>query len=236
MDSEPARASWPWHFPCGYKRQLPECGFRGGSFDWEEYMPETPTSQSGPKTPESGAANWPWFALHVRTRHESGVAGFLAGKGYDPLVPMYQTRRRWSDRIKVVEAPLFPGYLFCRLDLNNRLPILTTPGVIQIVGFNRVPVPVDEAEIGTLQSLIASGLPSQPWPFLHAGDRVQIEAGPLQGLEGVLVELRGSRRLVVSVTLLQRSVAVEIDSALVKAVRPAPARERTTGPVWQMAT
>lgn len=197
-------------------------------------MQEKRPFESGPRAPESGIASWPWFALQVRTRHESGVASFLAGKGYDPFVPMYRARRRWSDRIKVVEAPLFPGYLFCRFDVNNRLPILTTPGVIQIVGYNRVPVPVDEAEIGTIQSLVVSGLPNQPWPFLHAGDRVQIDAGPLRGLEGILVELKGSHRLIVSVTLLQRSVAVEIDSALVKAVRSAPAKR--ANPAWQLAT
>lgn len=179
----------------------------------------------------------PWFALQVRTRHEAGVAKFLSGKGYDPFVPLYQSRRRWSDRIKVVAEPLFPGYLFCRFDPNNRLPILATPGVIQIVGFNRMLVPVDEAEIDAIQSLVASGFPSQPWPFLQVGDRVQIDSGPLRGLEGLLVELKGSHRLVVSVTLLQRSVAVEIDSALVRALRSAPAKQAAQkSRAWQMAT
>lgn len=164
----------------------------------------------------------PWFALQVRTRHEIGVAKFLSGRGYNPFLPLYQNRRRWSDRVKVVEEPLFPGYLFCRFDLNNRLPILTTPGVIQVVGFNRIPFPVDEAEIGAIRNLVASGFPSKPWPYLQVGNRVQIDSGPLGGLEGLLVELRGSHRLVVSVTLLQRSVAVEIDSALVSALRRTP--------------
>jgi transcriptional antiterminator RfaH len=177
----------------------------------------------------------PWFALQVRARHEVGVGRFLTGKGYEPFVPLYQTRRRWSDRIKVVEAPLFPGYLFCRFDLDNRLPILTTPGVIQIVGFSRTPVAVNEAEIGAIQSLVASKYPRQPWPFLQAGDRVQIDSGPLRGLEGLLVELRGSHRLIVSVTLLQRSIAVEIDSALVKTMRAAPAKQPKS-PAWQLAT
>jgi transcription antitermination factor NusG len=186
-------------------------------------------------TPVSAVS--PWFALQVRARHETGVANFLRGKDYDPFVPMYQSRRRWSDRIKLVNAPLFPGYLFCRFDINNRLPILTTPGVIQVVGFNRMPIPVDDAEIGAIQSLVTSGFPSQPWPFLQAGDRVQIDSGPLRGLEGLLVELKGSHRLVVSVALLQRSVAVEIDSALVKALRSAPAKHaQTKARAWQLAT
>ena len=185
----------------------------------------------------STAPPTPWFALQVRARHESGVANFLSGKGYEPFVPMYTSRRRWSDRIKVVESPLFPGYLFCRFDVNNRLPILTTPGVIQVVGFNRTPVPVQDTEIYAIQSLVASGFPSQPWPFLQAGDRVQIDSGPLRGLEGLLVEFKGSHRLVVSVTLLQRSVAVEIDSALVKALRSAPAKQlQSKGHAWQLAT
>lgn len=165
-------------------------------------------------------ARFPWFALQVRTRHELGVANFLRSRGYDPFVPLYQCRKFWSDRIKVVDAPLFPGYLFCRLDVHNRLPVLTTPGVIQIVGQRRLPVPVNEAEINAVQTMVTSGLPNQPWPFLQLGDRVQIDGGPLRGLEGILIEVRGGHRLILSVTLVQRSVAVEIDSAFVKSLRP----------------
>jgi transcription antitermination factor NusG len=161
-----------------------------------------------------------WFALHVRTRYEARVASFLGGKGYELFLPLHTCRKRWSDRIKSVETPLFPGYLFCRFDPQDRLPILKTPGVIQIAGYNRAPVPVEESEILALQALIASGLPNQPWPFLGAGDRVRIDAGPLRGHEGVLVEFKGSHRLVLSITLLHRAVAVEIDSALVESVRP----------------
>ena len=171
---------------------------------------------------ELTSAQFPWFALQVRTKHELGVASLLRGRGYAPFVPLYQCRKRWSDRIKVVEASLFPGYLFCRLNIQNRLPVLMTPGVTQIVGYSRVPVPVDEAEINAIQTMVASGLPNQPWPFLQVGDRVQIEWGPLRGLEGILLEVRGAHRLVLSVTLLQRSVAVEIDPAFVKSLRSAP--------------
>ena len=158
----------------------------------------------------------PWFALQVRTRHEKAIAGFLQAKGYEQFVPHYELRKRWSDRVKVTEAPLFPGYLFCRFDPQYRLPILKTPGVIQIVGCNRIPVAIDEQEIQAIQTLIASGLPAQPWPFLAVGDRIRIESGSLRGLDGIVVKLKENRRLVVSVTLLRRSVAVEIDSALVE--------------------
>ena len=164
----------------------------------------------------------PWFALQVRARHEMGVASFLEAKGYEQFVPLYKNRRRWSDRIKVVEAPLFPGYLFCRFDPLYRLPILKTPGVMQIVGYNRIPTPIDETEIQAIQTLVGSGLPTHPWPFLTVGERVRIESGSLCGLEGIVVKLKQNHRLVVSVTLLRRSVAVEIDSALVEPFSAAP--------------
>jgi transcription antitermination factor NusG len=165
--------------------------------------------------------SYPWFALQVRTRREAVVADYLEGTGYEWFLPLCQSRRHWSDRIKEVEVPLFPGYLFCRFNPQDRLPILKTPGVIQIVGYNRSPIPVDENEIAAIQRLVASGIPNQPWPFLAVGDRVTIESGPLRGLEGILTSLKGDHRLVLSVSLLQRSVAVEIDSAFVASLRAA---------------
>jgi transcription antitermination factor NusG len=160
----------------------------------------------------------PWFALQVRSRQEVRVADHLQGQGYDWFLPLYKLRKRWSDRIKEVDAPLFAGYLFCRFNPQNRLPISKTPGVIQIVGFNNVPAPIDESEIRSIRTIVAAGLTHQPWPFLAVGDRVRIESGPLVGLEGILTDVRRSQRLVLSVTMLQRSVAVEIDSALVSSV------------------
>lgn len=169
------------------------------------------STESWPKNSEL-----PWFALQVRTRHETAIAGFLEAKGYEQFVPLYKSRKRWSDRVKVMEAPLFPGYLFCRFDPQYRLPVLKTPGVIQVIGYNRIPAPIDETEIHAIQTLIASGLQTQPWPFLAVGDHVRIESGALRGLDGIVVKLKENHRLVVSVTLLRRSVAVEIDSALVE--------------------
>ena len=171
---------------------------------------------------------WPWFALSVRTRQEPSIAAQLSHKGYQQFLPLYKCRKRWSDRIVEVEMPLFPGYLFCRFDPQDRLPILKTPGVAQIVGVGRIPVPVSEGEISALQALVSSGLPSRPWQFLHAGDRVRIEAGPLQGAEGLLVSFKGGYRLILSITLLQRAVAVEIDSACVTLVQRAHRLERAS--------
>ena len=157
----------------------------------------------------------PWFALQVRSQREASVADHLAGNGYELLLPLYKLRKRWSDRIREIDAPLFPGYLFCRLNPHDRLPILKTPGVLQIVGFKDGPSPIDEQEICAVRNLVASGAPSQPWPFLQIGDKVRIESGPLCGLVGILIQFRGKHRLIVSVTLLQRAVAAEVDSALV---------------------
>jgi transcription antitermination factor NusG len=166
-------------------------------------------------TRQDMAADLPWFALQVRTRHESGIANYLQGQGYESFLPLYKCRKRWSDRVKEVQTPLFPGYLFCRFDPRDRLPVMKIPGVMQIVGTNRVPMPVDEVEIRAIQTLVRSGMPNQPWPFLQVGERVRIESGSLCGLEGILMDFKGTHRLVLSITLLQRSVSVEIDSALV---------------------
>ena len=156
-------------------------------------------------------AELPWYAVRVRSRYERVIASTLCDKGYEVFLPLYRCRRRWSDRIKELESPLFPGYLFCRFDIQTRLPVLVTPGILQIVGFGETPYPVDEMEIAAIQATVLSELQVQPWPFLHVGQRVRIEFGSLSGQEGILLALKGKYRLVVSVTLLQRSVAVEIE-------------------------
>ncbi len=163
----------------------------------------------------------PWFALQVRSRREAFVANHLEGQGFECFLPLYQSKRRWSDRVKEVEQPLFPGYLFCRLDLNNRGHVLMTPSVQQIVGMGRTPIPVEEREMESVRLALSSGLPSQPWPYIHVGERVRVNYGSLVNLEGILVSFKGSNRVVLSVTLLQRSVAMEIDLAWLSPVREA---------------
>jgi transcription antitermination factor NusG len=145
----------------------------------------------------------------------------LRGKGYEELLPLYRTSRRWSDRVKQIDLPLFPGYLFCRFDPANRtLPILTTPGVIGIVGAGKTPVAVADHEIDAVRRMIGSGLAAQPWPYLGVGSLVYMEAGPLAGLEGTVTNIDKVCRLVVSVPLLQRSVAVEIDREWARPLAP----------------
>lgn len=152
-----------------------------------------------------------WFALRVKPRAEKMVATIARNKGFEEFVPLYQCRRRWSDRFTLVELPLFPGYVFCRINPQFRLPLLTIPGALHLVGLGRVPVPIDDAEIDAIRLLVQSGLRAEPWPFLDVGQRVRLEVGPLMGLEGIFVEARRPHRIVVSVSLLRRSVAVEID-------------------------
>ena len=151
-----------------------------------------------------------WYALHVRSRHERTVETSLTGKGYSVFSPFYRTKRKRSDRTAEIDVALFPGYVFCHLDPARRLPILTTSGVVSIVGPGNIPEPIEDHEIDSIRRLVTSGQSVQPWPFLRAGQKVRIQAGPLCGIEGVLVQMKNKHRLIASVTLLQRSIAVEI--------------------------
>lgn len=135
----------------------------------------------------------------------------LRSKGLETLLPTYSTKRKWSDRLKVVESPLFPGYVFCRFDIHNRLPVLITPGVISVVGMGKTPIAVDDAEILSIQTAIESGIHMEPWPYVEIGERVRIKDDVLDGMEGILTSFKGSHRVVISVTLLRRSVALDID-------------------------
>lgn len=159
-----------------------------------------------------------WFALQVRSRWESSTAMVLSGKGYQTLLPKYRTKKRLNGQLRELDAPLFPGYVFCQFDAQNRLPILVTPGVIAIVGRGRVPVPVDDGEIDAIQQVALSGLGAEPWPYLEVGQKVQIDSEALEGLSGILINFKGKHRIVVSVSLLCRSVALEIDRAWVRPV------------------
>lgn len=180
---------------------------------------------SGPFTYSTGDPvnrdGLPWFAVHVRSKCEVVVSAALRAKGYEEFLPLYRARHHWSDREKSIELPLFPGYLFCRLDLGARfLPVLTTPGIVRIVGAGPTPIAVGENEIATIQAIIQSGLPALPCPFLTVGEPIVIERGPLAGLEGIVLHADKKLRLVVSVLLLQRSVAVEIERDWIRQLSP----------------
>lgn len=160
----------------------------------------------------------PWFALKVKARRELQVSDALRGKELEAFVPTVRECRKYSDRIRKVDAPLFPGYLFCRLNPSHRLPVLTTPGVEYILGSNGQLQAVPESEIGALQRLVSEGAHAKPWPYLKDGDRVRVEFGSFAGVEGLVVREGQSDRLVLSVTVLQRSVALEIDRTWIRPV------------------
>src|ERR1700691_1581156 len=153
----------------------------------------------------------PWYALRVRPNYEKPVAAALRGKGFQEFLPLIRSKRQWSDRVKIMDLPLFPGYLFCRLNLEERLPLLTTPGFLYLVGVGKNPEPVDETEIAGIQAVLRSGLTVTPWPNLVVGQKVRLKHGPLRGLEGVLTRIANRHRIYVSVTLLKRSISVEVD-------------------------
>jgi len=170
-----------------------------------------------------------WYALQVRCRWETPTADLLTGKGYPVFLPRYQVKKRSAGRVREISTPFFPGYVFCQLDPQNRLPVLVTPGVITIVSRGRVPLPVDDDEITAIRRIVSSGLRPEPWPYLEIGQRVRIESDALEGLQGILISFKGTRRIVVSVTLLRRSVALEIERFCVRpilAAQPKPV-ERT---------
>ena len=161
-----------------------------------------------------------WYAIQTRVRREQMAATLLAGKGYEIFLPTYVSERPWRGQSRDVNSPLFPGYLFCHFDVQKRLPILVTPGVVGVVGNGRVPITVPQSEISAIRSLVLSGAHAEPWPYLECGQRVRIAEHALEGLEGILVGHKGSHRIVVSVTLLRRSVALEIHRSKVIPIQP----------------
>jgi len=160
-----------------------------------------------------------WYAIRAASGREKAVSHQLHHKGYEEFLPLYRSRRQWCDRAKELELPLFPGYLFCRFDVHNRLPILITPGVQHIVGIGKIPAAVSDVEIEALQRVVASGALAEPHDYLSIGQRVRIREGSLHGLEGILVQVKNSWRIILSVDLLQRSVCVEVDRAAISPVR-----------------
>ena len=151
-----------------------------------------------------------WHALRVKPRHEQASATHLSARGLERLAPTYRAICRWSDRSKQIDLPLFPGYVFCRFTKGQKLDVLTTPGVYSIVSFGGVQMPLEDDDISSIQVMTQSGLQLCPWPYLRAGDRVRIESGCLAGVFGSVIRVKDTYRVIVSIDILQRSVAVEI--------------------------
>lgn len=158
----------------------------------------------------------PWYALQTRARHEKAVSNYLRLKGVEQFLPLYKSRREWSDRVRVVELPLFGGYIFCRLEPGSIVSVLNTPGVIHVLGYGTEPAPVPDGEIAAIRRLVESNAPVLPCPYLKEGALVRIRSGAMKGLEGRLERIKNHCRLVLSVHLLQRSVALEVDPECVE--------------------
>ncbi len=156
-----------------------------------------------------------WHAVTVRHQHERQVAAALDTTGVETFVPLYRARRRWSDRVKDLDATLFPGYVLGRFAMPDRMKVMRTPGVVKIVGFGGVPARIQDGEIAAVRQAVESKLKLEPCPHLRTGDRVRIAEGPLRGVEGTLLSEKGGVRLVIGIALLQRSIAVELEREIV---------------------
>jgi transcription antitermination factor NusG len=168
----------------------------------------------------------PWFALQTRPKNEKQVERILTHKGYECCLPIYRQKRQWSDRAIEIELPLFPSYVFCRFISSAIGRAISTPGVTRIVGFGGQPAEVEVEEIEALQLLSRSNLLREPWFYVPDGTLVQVETGPLAGAQGVICSNEDKRRLLISVTLLQRSVAVQLDEYTVVTVIEGPKKEK----------
>lgn len=159
-----------------------------------------------------------WYAVYANVRHEKRVKDCLDGRMVECYLPSYRSIRRWQDRRKEVELPLFPGYLFVRIAYRSRLQVLTTPGVVHIVSFDGKPASICEDEIEALRRALARGINCEPHPYLKVGRRVRVRNGPLCGVEGTLIRRKEGYRLIISIELIMRSVATEVDEADVEPI------------------
>ena len=160
----------------------------------------------------------PWWALYTRHQHEKTVAEILRTKGVEVFLPLYASVRRWKDRNKILQMPLFPGYVFVRGVVAQRLHVMTTPGVHMILSQGDRAALIPEDEIQAIRQTIEGNYHVEPHPFLKCGERVRVKRGSLCGVEGILVRKKNVFRLVLSVQMLAQAVAVEIDAADVEPV------------------
>ena len=163
-----------------------------------------------------------WYAVYAKHQHEKSAADLLARKGFETLLPLYRSVRRWKDRDKSVMSPLFPSYLFVRADLSRRVDILRTPGVFWLVQSGGCACPVSDADIEAINKMVQSPALIAPHPYLKSGERVRVRHGSLEGLEGILTRFKNQYRVVVMVEPLRKAVAVEVD---VSAIEPLPGND-----------
>jgi transcription antitermination factor NusG len=173
----------------------------------------------GHAQPELAACLQPhWYAVYTCANHERRVADQLGSRGIEHFLPQYESVRKWKDRKVCLSLPLFPGYVFVHLALQNRLGVLKVPGVVRLVGFSGHAALVPEEDLMRVREFLNQGFPAEPHPFLQVGRRVRVKSGPLEGMEGIIVLRKNRRRLVISFESIQRSMAVDVDAADVSPV------------------
>lgn len=160
-----------------------------------------------------------WYAVYTRARHEKRVAEELRARRLDSFLPLYETIHRWKDRRARVQLPLFPGYVFVKFDAGERIRVLQVPSVVQVVGNHGQPIPLQEQEITALLAASSCGIRAEPHPYLSVGRRVRITAGPFRGLEGFIKRKSSNFRVVLSLTSIMRSMALDLDESDVEPVR-----------------
>jgi transcription antitermination factor NusG len=169
-------------------------------------------------TAAAGHGEQRWFAAYTCANHEKRVVEHFEARAVEHFLPLYASARRWKDRRVQLELPLFPGYVFVRIALGARLRVLEVPGVVHLVGFGSLPVALSDSEIESLRGGLAQQSRVEPHPYLRTGKRVRVTAGPFSGSEGILLRRKGAHRVVLSLDLIMRSLAVEVDLADVQAV------------------
>ena len=166
-----------------------------------------------PTSAQSAACEPHWYAIYTCANREKSIADQFAQRGVEHFLPQYESMRKWKDRKVRLQLPLFPGYLFVYTALQDRVRILQVPGVVRLVGFGGHPSPMPQNEVARIRAFLHLGFRAEPHPYLKIGRHVQVTSGPLVGLRGILIRRKNKTRFVVSIDLIQRSIAVEMDEA-----------------------
>ena len=177
-----------------------------------EALSEQPAATTNPVPTGASLANSKWYAAYTKPRHEKVVVAQLGSREVETYLPLYRAIHTWNGRKAEVDLPLFPGYVFVKVPLAERVRVLEQPGVVRLVGFNGKATPLPDDEIERLRSSLAF-CKAEPYPFLVPGEKVRIRTGPMAGLEGKILRRKGKCRLVVSFDLIQRSIVIELDAA-----------------------
>jgi transcription antitermination factor NusG len=177
-----------------------------------------------------------WYAGYTCARHEKRVAEQLRDRAIEHFLPLYETIHRWKNGRHRVQLPLFPGYIFVRIRLSEKLRVLQIPGFVNLVGFGGVPYPLPESEIAGMREALNSGVLAEPHPYLTVGTRVEIVSGPMQGMSGILLRMHGQCRVVLSIDLIMRSIVVDVDASEVVPLRSphSSTTETLAGDSWRL--